>query len=97
MDPGEIVGYIGVNGAGKSTTLKMLTGVLMPTSGSVRVLKRDPHRQRTQLWWDLTLIESLNRDVGGIAWFGPFVAAFLLFLGYRFWQFGLKYYSGTGT
>ena len=74
VDPGEIVGYIGVNGAGKSTTIKMLTGVLMPTSGSVRVLQRDPHRQRvenareigvvfgqrTQLWWDLALIESLN-------------------------------------
>lgn len=74
LEAGEIVGYIGVNGAGKSTTIKMLTGVLMPTSGSVRVLGRDPHRQRvdnareigvvfgqrTQLWWDLALIESLN-------------------------------------
>jgi ABC-2 type transport system ATP-binding protein len=74
VEAGEIVGYIGVNGAGKSTTIKMLTGVLMPTSGNVRVLKRDPHRQRvenareigvvfgqrTQLWWDLALIESLN-------------------------------------
>lgn len=74
VDAGEIVGYIGVNGAGKSTTIKMLTGVLMPTSGDVRVLGRDPHKQRvdnardigvvfgqrTQLWWDLALIESLN-------------------------------------
>jgi ABC-2 type transport system ATP-binding protein len=74
VDVGEIVGYIGVNGAGKSTTIKMLTGVLMPTSGSVNVLGRDPHKQRvenardigvvfgqrTQLWWDLALIESLN-------------------------------------
>ncbi len=74
LDRGEIVGYIGVNGAGKSTTIKMLTGVLMPTGGSIRVLGRDPHRQRidnareigvvfgqrTQLWWDLALIESLN-------------------------------------
>jgi len=74
VDTGEIVGYIGVNGAGKSTTIKMLTGVLMPTSGSVGVLGRDPHKQRvdnardigvvfgqrTQLWWDLALIESLN-------------------------------------
>jgi ABC-2 type transport system ATP-binding protein len=74
LDPGEIVGYIGVNGAGKSTTIKMLTGVLMPTGGTIRVLGRDPHRQRidnareigvvfgqrTQLWWDLALIESLN-------------------------------------
>lgn len=71
---GEMVGYIGVNGAGKSTTIKMLTGILLPTSGNVRVLQRDPHRervanareigvvfgQRTQLWWDLAFIESLN-------------------------------------
>jgi len=74
LDAGEIVGYIGVNGAGKSTTIKMLTGVLLPTSGSIKVLGRDPHKQRvdnaqdigvvfgqrTQLWWDLALIESLN-------------------------------------
>jgi len=74
LEAGEIVGYIGVNGAGKSTTIKMLTGVLMPTSGSIQVLGRDPHKQRvdnaydigvvfgqrTQLWWDLALIESLN-------------------------------------
>ncbi len=43
LDAGEIVGYIGVNGAGKSTTIKMLTGVLMPTGGSIKVLGRDPH------------------------------------------------------
>ncbi len=74
IEPGELVGYIGVNGAGKSTTIKMLTGILMPSGGQVRVLGRDPHRQRvdnardigavfgqrTQLWWDLALIESLD-------------------------------------
>jgi ABC-2 type transport system ATP-binding protein len=74
VEPGEMVGYIGVNGAGKSTTIKMLTGILIPSAGQVRVLGRDPHRervanarqigvvfgQRTQLWWDLALIESLN-------------------------------------
>jgi ABC-2 type transport system ATP-binding protein len=74
VDRGEVVGYIGVNGAGKSTTIKMLTGILVPSSGSIRVLGRDPHRervanarsvgvvfgQRTQMWWDLALIESLN-------------------------------------
>src|SRR5712692_8235805 len=74
VDAGEVVGYIGVNGAGKSTTIKMLTGVPVPTGGQVRVFGRDPHRQRvanardigvvfgqrTQLWWDLALIESLN-------------------------------------
>ncbi len=74
VEPGEMVGYIGVNGAGKSTTIKMLTGVLVPSGGRVRVLGRDPHRQRvanaraigvvfgqrSQLWWDLAFIESLN-------------------------------------
>ncbi len=74
VEPGEVVGYIGVNGAGKSTTIKMLTGILLPSGGSVRVLGRDPHRdrvanardigvvfgQRSQLWWDLAFIESLN-------------------------------------
>jgi ABC-2 type transport system ATP-binding protein len=74
VEPGEMVGYIGVNGAGKSTTIKLLTGILLPSGGIVRVMGRDPHRrrvdnarqigvvfgQRTQLWWDLALIESLN-------------------------------------
>ena len=32
---GEMVGYIGENGAGKSTTIKMLTGILTPTSGEL--------------------------------------------------------------
>ena len=39
---GEAVGYIGANGAGKSTTIKMLTGILVPTSGRVRTCGYDP-------------------------------------------------------
>ncbi len=46
---GERVGLIGENGAGKSTTLKMLTGILTPTSGRLEVLGLDPWRQRRQL------------------------------------------------
>lgn len=71
---GESVGYIGANGAGKSTTIKMLTGILVPTSGSVRTCDLEPVRQRkelarrigvvfgqrTQLWWDLPLRESFT-------------------------------------
>jgi ABC-2 type transport system ATP-binding protein len=74
VEPGEMVGYIGVNGAGKSTTIKLLTGILVPSSGRVRVLGRDPSRQRvanareigvvfgqrSQLWWDLPFVDSLN-------------------------------------
>ncbi len=69
---GEIVGYIGSNGAGKSTTIKMMTGIMLPTEGKILVNGIDPGRnrkqnaanigvvfgQRTQLWWDLPLSES---------------------------------------
>ncbi len=72
VQPGEAVGYIGANGAGKSTTIKMLTGILMPTRGEVmtcglrpladrRALARQVgvvFGQRTQLWWDLPVRES---------------------------------------
>ena len=34
---GEIVGFLGANGAGKSTTLKVLTGYIAPTSGKVSI------------------------------------------------------------
>jgi len=74
VQPGESVGYIGANGAGKSTTIKMLTGILVPTSGTVHTCGLDPVRQRrdlarrigvvfgqrTQLWWDLPLRESFS-------------------------------------
>jgi len=71
---GEAVGYIGANGAGKSTTIKMLCGILVPTRGEVHTcgLRPVPDRrllarevgvvfgQRTQLWWDLPVRESLR-------------------------------------
>jgi ABC-2 type transport system ATP-binding protein len=71
---GEICGYIGENGAGKSTTIKMLTGILVPTSGELRVNGFVPYKdrekfvrgigvvfgQRSQLWWDIGVIESFR-------------------------------------
>lgn len=39
----------------------------------------------------------LGREAGNLAWFGPPIAAALLFVGYRVWLFGLKHYAGTGT
>jgi ABC-2 type transport system ATP-binding protein len=47
VEPGEMVGYIGANGAGKSTTIKMLTGILTPTSGEVVCNGFVPYRDRT--------------------------------------------------
>ena len=74
IESGEMIGYIGSNGAGKSTTVKMLTGILEPTSGEIEVDGRDPHKhrkknamnigvvfgQKTQLWWDLPVKESFK-------------------------------------
>ena len=73
---GEIVGYIGSNGAGKSTTIKMMTGILTPSEGEILYDGKRPydHRdrrsllkdigvvfgQRTQLWWDLPLRDSFD-------------------------------------
>ena len=74
IDEGEVVGYLGANGAGKSTTIKMLSGILVPTEGTVTVNGLIPWEnreenalnigvvfgQRTQLWWDLPLADSLR-------------------------------------
>src|SRR5512144_1740334 len=39
---GSFYGFLGPNGAGKSTTIKCLTGLLRPTSGTMRILGADP-------------------------------------------------------
>src|ERR1041385_6767363 len=41
VQPGEIVGLVGANGAGKTTTLRAITGILRPTTGTIRVSGRD--------------------------------------------------------
>lgn len=74
INDGEIVGYIGSNGAGKSTSIKMMCGILTPTSGNVLIDGIEPNKkrkvvaskigvvfgQKTQLWWDIPLIESFK-------------------------------------
>jgi ABC-2 type transport system ATP-binding protein len=83
IEPGEMVGYIGANGAGKSTTIKMLTGILTPTSGEIVCNGYVPYRdrtkyvasigvvfgQRTQLWWDIAVVESfkLLKEIYGVS------------------------------
>ena len=74
IQKGEAVGFIGANGAGKSTTIKMISGILYPDSGDIEVLGFDPHKQRkqyvshigvvfgqkSQLSWDLPVIDSFE-------------------------------------
>lgn len=74
IESGEMIGYIGANGAGKSTTVKMLTGILEPSSGKIEVNGLNPSKERmrnamnigvvfgqkTQLWWDLPVKESFK-------------------------------------
>ena len=54
VSAGEIFGFLGANGAGKTTAMKMLTGLLAPTSGSATVAGFDVYRQT----------ESIKRNIG---------------------------------
>jgi ABC-2 type transport system ATP-binding protein len=67
--PGEVVGLLGANGAGKTTFIRILLGLLPPTSGSVRLFGRPPSRETRRrigyvpqglgLYEDLTAGENL--------------------------------------
>src|SRR3984893_1983943 len=74
VDAAQMISLVRPNAAGKSTVIKMLTGILVPTSGVIHVAGLVPMQQRrelagrigvvfgqrTQLWWDLPLIDSLR-------------------------------------
>jgi ABC-2 type transport system ATP-binding protein len=78
VEEGEIFGFLGANGAGKSTTIRMLCGLMRPSSGTARVLgidvARDPEAvkrrigymsQRFSLYDELTVADNL-RFFGGV-------------------------------
>ena len=53
VEEGEMIAFIGLNGAGKSTTIKMMTGILYPGEGEIRVLGIDPTKQRKKLAYEI--------------------------------------------
>lgn len=82
VEEGQIVGLVGPNGAGKSTIIKMICGILHPTSGELMVLGMDPSKERkkvipnlgvmfgnrSSLWYNLPALDSvrLMRYIYGI-------------------------------
>lgn len=77
VEQGEIFGFLGANGAGKSTTIRMLIGVLEPTSGDAMVggysIMKDPEMvkrhigymsQKFSLYNDLTVAENIKFYAG---------------------------------
>lgn len=74
IEKGEIIAFLGPNGAGKSTYIKMLCGILHPTSGYVSVLGLSPTKdrkrltmqigsvfgQKSQLWMHLPVLDSFK-------------------------------------
>ena len=77
VQPGEIVGFLGPNGSGKTTTIRMMCGLLTPDAGEGRVLGHDILRdqsaikrevgymtQRFSFYEDLTIAENLGFVAG---------------------------------
>jgi len=73
VEKGEIFGFLGANGAGKTTAIRVMCGLLLPTSGDVRIAGLDFSRgknaikrkvgymsQKFTLYDDLTVLENLN-------------------------------------
>lgn len=73
ISSGEVLAFLGANGAGKTTSIKMMAGLIQPDAGWVRIMGKDPHRHpealqklgavlegNRNLYWKLTPEENLE-------------------------------------
>lgn len=66
IQPGEMVGLIGANGSGKTTIMKLLTGILYPTAGEIRIDGHIPSRREDSFKKKLSLVLGQKPSCGGI-------------------------------
>ncbi|MDD3263314.1 MAG: ATP-binding cassette domain-containing protein [Candidatus Nanoarchaeia archaeon] len=63
IEQGEFVGYIGANGAGKSTTIKMLTGILTPNSGTIKIMNYEPSKDRIKYTQNIGVVFGQRKNL----------------------------------
>jgi len=56
VNEGEFLGYLGTNGSGKTTTMKLITGIIRPSEGKVRVLGKDPFLKRKEIAYHIGVV-----------------------------------------
>ena len=60
LNDGQVVGFLGANGAGKSTTLKIMTGYISPSSGNVYYGKKNIQDDTSEIQRDIGYLPELN-------------------------------------
>ena len=63
ISKGEVVGYIGANGAGKTTSFRILTGTLLPDSGFLRVCGINPYKNKMENLKNIAVVDGIRSQL----------------------------------